>query len=426
MAGNDRKTAEHEPSSNSLSRRTVIKTAGIGIVGAAGMAASSGSAAAQTGGFGGGFGGTVEIDLSSGSPQSLPTDEELVISVHGWFGNTGATAQASQVYRPMAEAGYEATPVAGVWNASNPNFVGAQEEATSAAGALADLIEAYKDETGGTVRLVGHSLGGLVVLETLAQIGESYTIDTVAPLGAAVPSSSVCTEAEYGSAIAANAGEVRNYYSTNDTIVGSAYGATGGGLGSDGADCGGGGGFLGGSGGSIPDNFTDVDVSDAVSSHLGYLGSTVIARNLVNSFDASGSSDGGSDSNSNDGESNMGEQPSDGTDGSQWDGNDDSPFGNDDLWPDASEEDGQSWFEGSSPTGRSDRAFDRGRANGSDNGFDSWNSRFGNRNGRDSSGWDSLFGENDTRSTDSWDRLFSDGRTASTDNWSRLFSAGQR
>lgn len=380
MVENDRRATEGEPDSTTLRRRALIKTAGAGIVGTTGLAAASGSAAAQSV-------GTAEVDLSSDSPDSLPTDEELLIFVHGWFGNTGATAQARQVYRPMADAGYEATPVAGVWNASNPNIVGAQAEATDAAETLVGLIETYKDETGGTVRLLGHSLGGLVVLETLAQIDDSYAIDTVAPMGAAVSSGSVCTEGTYGSAIVDNAGEVRNYYSTNDTVIGSAYGAFGGGLGSDGADCSGDsgffGGFFGGGSGSLPDNFTDVDVSDDVGSHLGYLGSTVIARDLVESFDSDDSS-GGSDGSGSDGDGGSSSGDSD-----PW-GGDDSPFGNEDLWPDETD-------------------------TGSD-GFGSWNGSFGSGTEQDFGGWNSFFGDTGGAGTDSWTDLF--GGSSGFGDWS--------
>lgn len=271
--------ADETPSNResiAASRRTLLKGAGTTIVGGAGLAAASGSASAVS---------TFEIDVLEvgssvfgvGTTPSLPVVDELFVFVHGWFGDTTVSSQAADVATAMEDAGYSADAwVAIQWDATTINFPAAESETEDVGAALAEMAAEFDDAGGGNIRLIGHSLGGRVVLETVNAIDGSYEIETVAPLGAAADGDTVCgggfSSGEWYDGIANNAGEVRNYHSRNDSTVGSAYGGlVGAALGTDGSGC----------PGDTAPNYTDVDVTGSVGGHLEYLGDSTVGSDLA-------------------------------------------------------------------------------------------------------------------------------------------------
>ncbi|PGF16831.1 alpha/beta hydrolase [Natrinema sp. CBA1119] len=281
MADTDSNRTSESDGLTTSTRRALLKATGTTIVGATGLAATTGSASAQL------LGPDIEvIDVGSsifgsGAFQSLPVEDELFIFVHGWFGDTTVESQAEDVAESMIDAGYEAdTYVAIEWDATTINFAGATAETEDVGEELAEMLEGFYDYGGGNVRLIGHSLGGRVVLETINEIGPGYTVETVAPIGAAADGDMVCSGGigggEWYDGIEDNAEEVRNYHSENDTTVGSAYGGLfGAALGNDGAGCP----F------DTPDNYTDVDVTFSVLSHLGYLGDDEVGSDLAEAIE---------------------------------------------------------------------------------------------------------------------------------------------
>ncbi len=259
-------------------RRTMLKGTGAAIVGATGLAATSSSAAAVS---------SWDIDVLEvgdsvfgiGSTPSIPVADEVFIFVHGWFGDTTVSSQASDVADSMTDAGYEADEYVGIeWDATTINFPAAESETEDVGEELAEMLEEFYDDGGGDVRLVGHSLGGRVVLETINHIDDGYSVETVAPLGAAADGEMVCEDGggllddNWYDGIAANADEVRNYHSENDSTVGAAYGGlVGAALGTDGSGC----------PSDTAANYTDVDVTSSVSTHLGFLGDADVGEDLA-------------------------------------------------------------------------------------------------------------------------------------------------
>lgn len=270
MADNDNEKGTHRRivESTGATRRSVLKATGVTAIAGTGLAAASGSASAQwfsdietIGIDDSGFFGGWEAD------GSLPVDDEVFVFIHGWFGDTTVVDQAEDVLGSL-DAGYEADQaVALEWPATTANYFGAESDTEDVGAVAADLIEEFDDDGGGSLRLVGHSLGGRCVLWAATQISSGYDIDTVAALGAAADGSAVCggiwEDATDGAV------EIRNYHSENDSTVGSAYGGLGDtALGNEGAPC-------------NPGGYTDVDVSDSVSSHLGFLGDSAVGTDLA-------------------------------------------------------------------------------------------------------------------------------------------------
>lgn len=251
----------------------MLKATGATAVTVSGLAATSGSVSAQ-------FldDDAEEFDLSGfGAADELPSSDEseLVIYLHGGGVSSTAGSQASSLADGLADAGYETTVIAGVFDTTS---VGILDETSDEAETLAALIEDYYDGTGGSIRIVGYSLGGILTMQTLEALDDEYTVDTAATLGTGTPDSSVCEDGSYHDGIATNAEDFRVLYSENDSAVQSMDALE--------PDCGG---FFGGSG-SPPENLTRVDVTHDVDDHLSYLESDAVMEDLAESF---GDGDGG-------------------------------------------------------------------------------------------------------------------------------------
>jgi hypothetical protein len=104
----------------------------------------------------------------------------------------------------------------------------------------------------------------------MTKISGSYTIENVAGLGTAADGSEICGD-PWNPGLD-NACDVRNVHSSQDAIVGSAYGLLGTALGTDGAGC------------NPGRNYTDEGVGWSVGSHLGYLGNDEVGSRLASAF----------------------------------------------------------------------------------------------------------------------------------------------
>ncbi|SEW09621.1 alpha/beta hydrolase family protein [Natrinema salifodinae] len=288
MTGTD--TPHDEPRSNesTTDRRTLLTAAGTTLAAGTGLAATAGSASAQLLGP-----EVIEIDegvFGWSADGSLPVTDELLVFIHGWFGDSSVSSQASDVESSLESGGYSPDEtVALEWPATNFNYLDAESDTEDVGEVAAGLVEDFYDDGGGNVRLVGHSLGGRCVLWTATKLSSGYQIETVAPLGAAADGSAVCGD-PWNPGLD-NACEVRNYHSENDSTVGSAYGSLGDtALGNEGAGC------------DPAANYTDVDVTDSVSSHLDFLGDAAVGSDLADAInDGSCDGDGGDDGDDDDG-----------------------------------------------------------------------------------------------------------------------------
>lgn len=270
--------------SHGRTRRGFLK--GIGATGTAvaGVAAASSPAAAQL--FGGGI-ESFQID-GANPPSSLPNRDasDLLVYLHGLGGGSTSTFQAGQLQGSLSSAGWSGTVIAG--NYSSGTVGVGLTGSGSQAETMASLAEGYYDNNpDGSLRVVGHSMGGFLTMQVVGAMGDGYALDTAATIGTGTPFSLVCLNGTYGSAIADHTEDFRAYVSENDTVVTS--------LGGFEPGCSGG---LGG--GGTPDEFARVDVTDDVGNHVGYWNSSAVAEDLAGSFEDSGGSDGGGDSGTGD------------------------------------------------------------------------------------------------------------------------------
>lgn len=258
-----------------VDRRTMLKGLGTTAVAGAGVVGMSGSAAAT-------FGADIEIidfdetedEGSFEADEPLPVVDDLLIFVHGWLGNTGGVptvyTQTKLVLDSVQDAGYSPDQTVGIkWPAFNPFYFGAESETEGVGAEVARLIEEFQNNGGGNVHLTGHSLGGRIVYWTINKIGSGYELDTVGAMGTAAYSKTVCPGNLWYEGIVNNADTVRNYYSRDDGVVGTAYDVFGEPLGAEGAACDG------------TPGYTDVDVTETVATHLGYLGDDQVGRDLA-------------------------------------------------------------------------------------------------------------------------------------------------
>ncbi|ELY80748.1 hypothetical protein C488_03130 [Natrinema pellirubrum DSM 15624] len=166
-------------------RRTLLKATGTTLLGGAGLTAASGSASAQ-------FLGPDTIEVDNGwfgwdADDDLPVTDELLVFIHGWFGDTTVSSQATDVRDSLVAGGY--TPdetVAIEWPATTLNYFGAESDTEDVGEVVAGLIEDFSDAGGGNVRLVGHSLGGRCVYWTATKLS-SATGSRPSPASALLP-----------------------------------------------------------------------------------------------------------------------------------------------------------------------------------------------------------------------------------------------
>ena len=250
-------------------RRAMLTGTATALFGGAGLTAAAGSATADADDV-----ETIEISTDRfgrwTADGSLPVTDELFVFVHGWFGDTTVAEQAASVLESVRNAGYDPdAAVALEWPVAT---IGPEPDPESAGGVVADLLARFYATGGGSVRLVGHSLGCRAVLWALTALRWPYEVDTVALLGAAADGSEVCAE-PFAEGLE-NACEVRNYHSENDETVGNAYGGVeGNALGADGASC------------DPGSNYADVDVTDSVEAHLEFLGDDEVGADLAAAID---------------------------------------------------------------------------------------------------------------------------------------------
>ena len=263
-----------------VSRRRLLRTTAATAVGAGGLAGATGSASASE--FTGCDDWTSapaeypEIDLTSGNPTASNADaiadaDEVVIFVHGWLGLETRTDQAATLEGALEANDYDEPVVAASWEADTPNYWRAEGTTETAGDRLASWLEADRvDPEETTVRLVGHSLGGRVCLETLTALDDA-TVGTVTLVGTAADDDSVCTDGEYASGIDTSAEAVFNYHSEADDNVCYGYDiqSLSSGLGCGGADCSSG--WITDASGTTPEHYTDVDVTDDVDDHCDYI-----------------------------------------------------------------------------------------------------------------------------------------------------------
>lgn len=250
----------------SVSRRRLLGTAATAVVTGAGLSAASGSAAAEPDEI-------AEIDFRDGVPDvtDAPQNEaEVVFKIHGYT-SSSASVERAATFRDTARAvGYDGAVTAVTWDDSglpSSAMQRARDTGDPFAAWLADYTDANPSTT---IRLLGHSMGGIVQLETLAAIDGAFTVATADSIGSFAASDAPCGDGAFFDAIRASAGAVHNYYSTNDGVAR---------LGSGPADCGG---WFGD--GTTPDNYDDVDVSDSVSNHSAYRAETGCVSAIVDNY----------------------------------------------------------------------------------------------------------------------------------------------
>ncbi|WP_226479529.1 alpha/beta hydrolase [Natrinema amylolyticum] len=259
-------TAENGDSTTPVSRRRLLGSTAATVVASVGLSVASGSVAADTDGI-------AELDFRDGVPDvtDAPQDEtEVVFKIHGYTSSSASVERAATFRETARTVGYDESVTAVTWDDSGLPTTAVQSARDTGqlfAAWLADYTDANPSTT---IRILGHSMGGIVQMETLAAIDGEFTVATADGIGSFEASDAPCEDGPFFDAIQASADAVHNYYSTNDGVAR---------LGSGPADCGG---WF--SDGTTPDNYIDVDVSDSVSDHSAYRAETGCVSAIVDNY----------------------------------------------------------------------------------------------------------------------------------------------
>ncbi|WP_336328121.1 esterase/lipase family protein [Halovenus sp. HT40] len=308
VGNNDKRGGQSDANQNTddgghLSRRNLLKSSATAAVGAAGVKAATGSAAAydeaeedkEIGdylelaecGFGWASGdGFNVVDLDPWWGDYDPNfdvgrlSDEICIYVHG-FGAAGLAAEqgetlANNIY-------FDGDFLSAKWPSVTPTYTQAWDRAAEYGRKLADwLIDELWPQNGWTkVNVVGHSLGGRASFNMLNRLHEELPwweydrVGNVVTVGPADHQRFVCDRWESGDRIYHYYDGIQSvpdnayaFYSSSDEAVGTLHELwadllwwtpDGEGLGADGVSC-----------SNAPDNLTTVDVSAGVSNHCQY------------------------------------------------------------------------------------------------------------------------------------------------------------
>lgn len=325
-----------------VTRRRILKGAGVAAGTTALAAAAQPAAAQQSGGLQeliecqGGWNtapdGYPEIELKTQDPhtRNFPSDpDEIMVYAIGWSaeGQFGRD-QAWTLEQALNQNGFVAPVVAAQWEANGLIYSNVQDNADRDGRRLADWLRSYHNENPDvTIHLSGLSLGARVPFATLDALDGDVPIASVTVWGATNANDSICTDSRTydGDAIEATATRVYNYHSTNDNsacdiIPLLSFNPA---LGCRGAVCDGG--WF--SRGSVPNNWVDRDVSDRIDAHCQYqqpsngIGDQIVqdineAKQLADDGSSGSGGSGGSDGGSG----------GDGSSGSSDDGDDGFSF----------------------------------------------------------------------------------------------------
>jgi predicted alpha/beta hydrolase family esterase len=293
----------------------MLKATAVAAVGAGAVATTTGPSVADTDQI-------MEVDFRGGTPpisDAPQGEDEVLFSIHGYTGSSQSVSQSRTLQQTARGQGYQETVTAVTWDDSG--FAGAAESsARETGGRFATWMDDYLSANPSTnIRIVGHSMGGIVTMEMIAAIDGSYEVENADFIGSYEVSDAPCEGSSYFDAIESSCRHMGNYYSTNDSIAR---------LGAGPAECGGGGGGWwgggGGGGGTTASNYSDYDCTASVSSHTDYKASPGCVSQIISNFNAdidrggSGGSDGGSggsDGGSTDGGSTDGGSTDGGTGG---------------------------------------------------------------------------------------------------------------
>lgn len=202
------------------------------------------------------------LNLALDDPEEegeFPQDGNLALYVHGFGGEDAAAGfngarQARALELAFREEQVEIPVVAGMWGSLVPPI---EPELTGKR--LATWLAANANNYD-SLFVFGHSLGGLVTVEALAELESQESdarITSAGLLAAAVPPEAVCTEYKVGIETIVEGG-VYNYHSEQDIVVCDFADP---GVGTQGTGC------SGAACTGLPENYVDIDLTPRVGGH---------------------------------------------------------------------------------------------------------------------------------------------------------------
>jgi len=211
----------------------------------------------------------MEVDLRNGIPPITDApqgEDEVIFYIHGYTGSSESVSQARELQDTIRSLGNTETVTAVTWDDggwASTAEASARDQGADFADWLAEYIGA---NPGTTIRVLGHSMGGIVTFEMLSSTDGRFRIANADTIGSYEVSDSPCEGTEFHQPIEDVAKFVGNYYSTNDGIAR---------LGNGPAEC---------SSGALPSNYQDVDVSSSVSGHTAYKASSGFGQAYLSNF----------------------------------------------------------------------------------------------------------------------------------------------
>jgi len=197
--------------------------------------------------------------------------DELLLVVHGWRSDDDEDDDIDMAYtaeEALIEQGYDETGAVYTWDADkgggiDDGWYEAREIAERNGPKLANFVTDWNANDGRPIRIVAHSLGATVAcsaMDVLHDREEENAVSDVVLLGGAVDDGECSVDGEWGPGLEYAAESVLNCYKTDDSVLEWAYslGEFDAAVGEEGVE------------GTPPDNWTEVDVTDAVPDHYSY------------------------------------------------------------------------------------------------------------------------------------------------------------
>lgn len=224
----------------------------------------------------------VDYDTTNNIPgMNGDSPKEIVIYVHGFNSDEEEAVSDFEILRKSLEKNNYFYPVIGFsWDSKTGifDFDDAKFIATLNGKKLAQFIFDFKCKNPDTeIRLVGHSMGSRVILNTLQALHENQQwteckcgngkVASIHVLGAAVDDQEVAKTEGFGESIENIVGEFHNKFSSKDYVLSVLYKIEEGNqaLGESGAQ----------DGIDLPENYHQEDVTEEVGNdHLGYISSS--------------------------------------------------------------------------------------------------------------------------------------------------------
>lgn len=178
---------------------------------------------------------TFSYDIA-GDWSGYNSGEEIAVFVHGWRSSDESDEGIDAAYTAqlaLEQNGYDEFNAVFTWDSDKGDswwdlgWTDAKEIARDNGEKLANFVTDWNDQVGTPVRIIAHSLGALVTVETLESVVEDFgrtdQVTSVSLLGGAIDNDAPARGDDYGRFVRDATAEFDNFYSDRDEVLDTVY-----------------------------------------------------------------------------------------------------------------------------------------------------------------------------------------------------------